>query len=566
MQTIPVMKKEDFSIWKIPFLVRGYRQSIKRINNGKISRDRTFRIYDKANKFLGYSSPDIVMPVSNSDAVRVTKFLLDLEDRRFYLHHGVDFHSVMRAAFRNIQAGRIVQGGSTLSMQLVRNTLIETNRTFLRKGIEMVLSRKIEKKFSKQEILRLYCEQVFMGKHIRGIQSASFFIYRKPIAKLNDEEIFGLLGMLRAPQKFSPYQSQDTYRTRQKVICKILKGTTSKNRRQINPVRINVQAYPHIARTALRKSDSIITDKSTVIRRVGTSLDFALQKHVNHLIGNASKLTNSAISAIVVENKTGSILAESSWQAGVRTDFSPIIEGVIRPGSTYKTFALIAALEQGYSLDMKLLSAPFYHQETSNGSKNTPWIVRNYNGIYKGEISLRDALVFSDNAVFARLTTLLDHEKLFAVYRRFGLLGDAIPYPSVVLGAVRGGINPINLVTAYQAIANNGVIRAGGTALTKYIEFDDGGLSWEAGKQIEDTKIVIDSEHVLPIQNALQAAACSYGLPHLKGKTGTTSQGGILVAFGEKATSFICQARQRIIFSKENQTVFNLLGKLTDLH
>ena len=542
---LPILKKADFSVRNLGRLLRGYRRAAGSIARGEIARECSYWIYDRADRFLGRSSPDIVMPVSFADAARLAPFLLRLEDRRFYRHSGLDWSAFARAAVRNIQNRRIVQGGSTISMQLARNTLIEPSRSLTRKTVESGLARRIEHRFTKEEILRLYCEQVFMGNGLRGFQSAAFFIYRKPIASLDDAEICGLLGLLRAPGKFTPYRSVPAYCRRQKFVSGLLTGETP-NCAPPNPVRASLTPRPRISRAVKREAEEFIGGKTAPIKRAGTTLNSDLQKSMDEALCEASRFPGvSAMSAVVLDNGTGETLAESSWERGREMEFSPALDGLIQPGSTFKTFALIAAVEQGISLDFPLMSAPFSSERVRN-SNGSPWIVRNYGGVYRGEISLADAFVASDNCAFARLAEMLDRDRLFAVYRRFGLLGDEVAYPSIVLGATKRGVSMAKLAAAYQAIANNGVLRPK-LRLTRYIESHDGGLVWPSTESRGEMKVVLNAEDVPPVQFALRVAARSYGMPRHWGKTGTTDSGRVIVAFGERMTCALSEFRATLL-------------------
>ena len=541
MTNLPVLLKSDFSVRAFARLLRGYRRAVERIVRKEIARKCSFRVYDRTGNFWGYSSPEIVMPVSAADANRIAPLLLQLEDRRFYQHGGLDWRGFARAAVRNIQGGQILQGGSTLSMQLVRNTLIEPRRSLLRKAVEAALARKIESRFSKEEILRLYCEQVFLGGGLRGFQSAAFFIYRKPLAHLQDAEICGLLGLLRAPDRLSPYRSASAYHRRQKFVSRLLTADEHDFARP-NPVRAPLMPRPRISRAVRREAEAIIGDKAAPIKRAGTTLDSEVQKDLDAALRDASLGAGvSNVSAIILDNKTGDVLAESAWERGGEMEFSPALEGLIQPGSTFKTFALIAALEQGIPLECPILSAPF-QSESIKDSRGAPWTVRNYGGVYRGEISLLRAFVASDNCAFARLAEMLDHDRLFSVYRKFGVLDGQSAYAPIVLGATKKGVSMAKLALAYQAIANNGALLSGFN-LTKYVESQSGELAWTRRGCGESGEIVASAEDIESARKALRAAALSYGMPHYWGKTGTTNSGRVLAIFGEKATCVFSEIR-----------------------
>lgn len=539
-----ILKKRDFSVLNLGRVIRGYRSASAQIKSGNIAHDRTFRLYDKNDRLCGYSSQAIIFPVSPDDAARVATFLLPIEDKRFYRHKGLDWRAVARAAVRNFQSARIVQGGSTLSMQLIRNTLIETSPSVLRKVVEIFLARKIERHLSKQEIIRLYCEQVFMGGRLRGLQSAAFYIYRKPIASLSDDELFGLLGLLRAPEHFTPYNSARKYQERQRFICHFLTGRSVRDLRAPNPICADVPRQVRVARAAKRQVREL-TNSPSSLRKVGVTVQPSLQKIADDAIREeSSNRQKTNICAVVIDNSTGELLVESSWRDGKETDFSPMLEGRIQPGSTFKLFALIAAIEQGFSLDTPLLSAPFCSEyiKTTGG---VPWAVRNYGDIYRGEISLLSAFVSSDNCAFARLAEMLDTDRLLSVYRKFGLLGGNAPYSSIVLGTTKKGISPVRLALAYQAIARGGVIRRQ-CRLLRYAEFADGSILWTPPDHRKEVAI-IDANVAEIAQYALRAAACSYGMPQLYAKTGTTDKWRTIVAFGDKMTAIITESKS--IFS-----------------
>ena len=552
MTRLPVLEKSDFSVHNFGRILRGYRVATKRIAQAEIARECSFRVYDQTDGFWGYSSSDIVMPVSIADAVRLAPFLLHLEDRRFYQHGGLDWRAFMRATVCNIRKGRITQGGSTISMQLVRNTLIEPHHSLLRKGVEIALARNIERRFTKDEILRLYCEQVFLGKGLRGFQSAAFFIYRKPIANLDNAEICGLLGLLRMPSRVNPYQSRAMYRHRQKFVSRLLLEHEC-DCPEPNPIRVSLMPRPRISRAIRREIKATISHKILSIKRVGTTLNSSMQKSMDALLYQASFFKNvAAVSAIVLDNKTGGLLAESAWERGREMEFSPALDGLIQPGSTFKTFALIAAIEQGITLDFPLMSMPF-RSECIKDAGGSPWNVRNYGDVYRGEISLQNAFVCSDNCAFARLAEMLNYDRLSSVYRRFGVLADDEPaYFPIVLGSTRKGVSMTKLAMAYQAIANNGILRPRFN-LVKYVESRNEGLAWTCPYRQEDMKTVISAENIVPIQRALRAAAHSYGMHDHWGKTGTTDSGRVLVAFGKKMTCIIFEARATVFPSQHER-------------
>src|SRR5437764_447999 len=209
------------------------------------------------------------------------------------------------------------------------------------------------------------------------------------------------------------------------------------------------------------------------IRSVHVTIDPSRQTILDAACRRASAdIEVEAVAGVIIRTSTGEVVAESSQSGGRDAHYSPAFDGAIQPGSVIKPFVLLEALERGVSIDTHLESKPFVWRSRTLSSGM--WSVRNYNHIYRGEITLSDALVLSDNTVFARLTQALGVESIAARLAEFGLVDASVRNPSVVLGAVRGGISLVRICKAFAALAHGGALHE--PHLVRGIEFSDGSL------------------------------------------------------------------------------------------
>lgn len=507
------------------------------IQSRRLSPSYSFHLSNAEGSTIGISDGDIRYPGAHVDFRRLQPLIVHLEDKRFFSHSGVDLRSVARAIVANVRSLRVVQGGSTITQQLVRNTLLVSERSLLRKIFEVLLALKLERHYSKQEILDLYCEHVYLGKGIRGFPTAAKVIFRRKLAALAEPEVYGLLGLLRKPSDTYPEGECRPFLARQKRIAAVFKADhRSDEARLSKPNPINVAnfrcaRFTKIIRAELHKARQSSLD----LRRVGLTIDRDVQSALGAALREISVLPDVANAAgIVVSTETADVLGEAAYEHGRDTHSSPSYFGSLQAGSTFKTFALLAALKQGVALDQPLLSAPF-ESLCYRTSENKAWRVRNYANVYRGEISLFDAFKYSDNTAFARLAELLDTGKLFDLYRVFGLIQDLRASPAIVLGAHTSGINLLSLVAAYRALANGGsYVRP---RVVQYAEFKDGTATWLP--RAPESCLVPEFQVLRDLQLALLGSGpLIQGIRH-SGKTGTTRTGSLFAGYNDQVASAI---------------------------
>lgn len=266
----------------------------------------TFHISGSNGNTFAMSSGQICYPIPDSDNYEQLKsMVIKLEDKRFYSHSGIDLFGIIRALYCNIAQKRIAQGASTITQQLVRNILLSPDRSITRKITEAVLAKKIESIHSKSEILRAYCSFVYMGNGIRGFEAASRTIYRKTLSQLNQFELAGLVGLLRAPNKYHPLHKKRLFEARQALIAHRLNIQLQKS--PINPistVQLKNARFSSIISHQLAKSAIEHNDISSVKTTINLSMQRLVDQRLEKLSQN-EYLSGAAV--IILDNASGEV-------------------------------------------------------------------------------------------------------------------------------------------------------------------------------------------------------------------------------------------------------------------
>ena len=361
----------------------------------------------------------------------VPSFLLDtlinIEDRKFYSHSGVSVLSIMRAALANIQAGSRVQGGSTLTQQLVKNFFLSNEKTFVRKINEAFMSIILELRYEKKEILEAYLNEVYLGQQgrlaIHGFGLASYFYFAKPLDELNKGEIAFLVGLVKGPSYYDPRRFPDRAKTRRDVVLNSLTDIGVLNRDDANKYKtkaVEVQSkktaalvlYPAFIDLVKRQLKTDYPEE--VLKSAGlviyTGLDPVLQKNVEKSLAKQlkrlDKITDSQddplqAAIIIAENGTGEIQAITGSRQPKSLGFNRALDAKRAIGSLVKPAVYLTALSKPelYNLaslvdDSKYIYQPEFGDE---------WIPKNYDGLYHGNIPLFSALASSNNVASVRL-------------------------------------------------------------------------------------------------------------------------------------------------------------------
>jgi penicillin-binding protein 1A len=386
--------------------------------------------------------------------------VIAIEDRRFYEHRGLDPSGLLRAFFANLRAGRTVQGGSTLTQQLAKNLFLSTDRTLSRKLEELVLSVWLELRLSKREILELYLNRVYFGGGAYGVEAAAQRFFDKPARAVTVAEAAVIAGLLKAPSKLSPFANPGHARTRARIVLGAMRAAGHLSPvAEASAIRQSVKfADPAAGRrlTGLEFAVDYVLDRLPPIASVGrreivieTTIDSALQKRaqaaVETLLAREGKAAGVGQAALVVLDTAGGIRALVGGRSFSESQFNRAAKARRQPGSAFKPFVYLAAIEQGMGPETVVLDAPI---------DIAGWSPRNDDGRFRGPTTLRTALAHSVNTVAVRLQQEIGADKVAAVARRLGIASKLRPDGSLALGTSEVGL--LELAGAYTVLAAGG--------------------------------------------------------------------------------------------------------------
>lgn len=395
---------------------------------------------------------------------RLKQAFIAIEDQRFYSHSGVDLLGIMRAAFRNIMAGGVVQGGSTITQQLTKILFLRPEKSLSRKIKELVISLQIEKKYTKDEILGMYLNQSYFGTRAYGIEAAAQTYFGKSVYDLSVAESAMLAGLQKAPTMYSPFRNPNKAKARRQVVLGrmlvcgfISKEELEKANAEPMPVKPFHRKYaaPYFVEFLRQQIESRYGDKLyTSGMRIYSTIDSSLQESAEAAIAKGIETIHKRAKApiqaalIAIDPKNGNIRAMVGGTDFWETQFNRATQAFRQPGSAFKPFVYAAALEDGASVDDELLDEPV----SFPGSKpNTLWSPRNYDGEYRGYISMRTAIALSLNAATVRLADSVGIEKIIDLAKKSGIKSTLQPYLPIALGA--SDITPLELTAAYAVFS-----------------------------------------------------------------------------------------------------------------
>ena len=398
------------------------------------------------------------------DQVRVSELpdyvpnaLIAIEDHRFRSHFGVDPVSLMRAAYENFTAGRVVQGGSTITQQLAKNLFLKPERTYSRKAQELVLALWLETKFSKDDILQLYLNRVYYGSGATGIEKAAQVFYHKSATDLNLTEAATLAGVLKAPSNYNPIAHPDAAAARTNLVLNAMVDADFISQGEADqavnaPATVVASDYVPATQYVVdwvneqlpllvkNYGQSIIVE-TTIDPQLQLLAERSLRKHLNEE-GKKLKVSQGAM---VVMDTFGAVKAMVGGKSYQRSQYNRVTKAMRQPGSTFKPFVYLAAMEQGYTPESMANDQPI---------RIGNWEPGNYNQKYLGEVTLRTALALSLNSVAAQLAASVGPENVVAVAHRLGITSHLGNDASIALGTSE--VTLLELTSAFTPFANGG--------------------------------------------------------------------------------------------------------------
>ncbi len=454
-----------FSVWDLP--------EVKTLE--EYSPNITSRVYSESNQLLAEFYLQNRTPVTLDDVPNMmVNALIATEDTRFYQHFGIDLRGVIRAVFRNIRARKILEGGSTLTQQLAKVLFLTPERSYTRKLKEMALALRIEQRYTKQEILALYLNQIYFGSGAYGIEAAAQIYFGKPAKELNLAECALLAGLPRSPRYYSPFKSPASALSRRAYVLNrmVAMGVIStmqaeEAKKAPLPVQASVKAAgraPYFVEYVRQKVEERFG--SSILYSGGlniyTSINDDLQNYAEQAVQSGlakiesqkrkpgpSRRLQSALLAI--EPATGRIRAMVGGRDFSQSQFNRAVQALRQPGSAFKPIIYTAALEHGYSASDMLDDSPLIIKV----NRNKDWSPENFTRTYQGPVTLRRVLEQSLNVPTVRLVDKIGTDEIIRYARKLGIRSPLTHYLPLALGS--SGVTLAELTSAFAVFDNHGV-------------------------------------------------------------------------------------------------------------
>src|SRR5256885_234905 len=477
------------------------------------------------------------IPQTLRDAVIAT------EDRRFYSHFGVDPIGVARAVWQNYRRGRIVEGGSTITQQLTKVLFLTPDKSLERKMKEAALALELERRYSKDRILEMYMNQIYFGNGAYGVEAAARTYFGKSVTELSLKDAALLAGLPRAPSTYSPFEHPEAAKRRREVVLRRLveygavKDPDAKKLARadlglIPPERRRTtgQYFLEFVQQALEAkygADLVFKGGLNVYTTLNPTMQLvaeqSLREGLKALQGRTAKGQpgDSPEGAVItVEPQTGYVKAIVGGTDFFRSEFNRAVQAKRQPGSAFKPFIYIAALEAGFTAASQIEDAPVSYAVGSNGQS---WKPENYDRKFRGATTLQQAIEESVNVVTVKLQERVGINKTVQVARRLGISSRLDINLSLALGT--SDLSLLELTSAYSALANQGVWMPPVTV--RYITDAEGKLLEEhvpEGREAltPETAYVITQMLRGVVERGTGVAAKALGRP-IAAKTGTTN-------------------------------------------
>lgn len=484
------------------------------------------------------------------------KSIVAIEDHRFYSHFGIDIIGILRAAIKNIAAWRIVEGGSTLTQQLIKNYYLHSEKSFLRKFNEAIMAIFMELEFSKEEILEGYINEIYLGQKgnisIAGVQEASKHYFSKDIEQLNLAESAGLTGLIRSPGLYNPFtQTKSFIKRRNLILAKLREGQIISEQDYLEAIRTNAPPKKHntpksSAPYFINYVKKEISDKFPVETlkkeglRIFTTLEMndqrlaekSLNSHLKYLENNLENLKLEKQSGhriqsalIALQPHTGFIRAYVGGRNFSQNQLDHISQIKRQPGSAFKPFVYLTALNPKIENHITLSSLLDDSELKLEDFEGKVWEPQNYSKKFHGMVRAREALEKSYNIATIRLALEIGLDRIIETAHLAGIESPLKPYPSLALGSFE--VSPIELIQAYSIFPNQG-FKTKALAVKKIVTPE--------GEVLENKKLKfkkVFNPDTIYLMNKLMTGvmeqgtgrlAKNYGVNFLSaGKTGTTS-------------------------------------------
>ncbi|MGJ3231329.1 MAG: transglycosylase domain-containing protein [Oceanicaulis sp.] len=496
-------------------------------------REASYTVLGADGTVLGVRGPRYGRPIELSELpAHLPQAFLAIEDQNFFQHDGVDRRAMVRAFVANLQAGEIVQGGSTLTMQLVKNLILRPDQTIQRKLQEMRLAMEIEDLLTKEQILELYLNRVYLGEGAFGVQAAAERYFNKPAAELTLQESAILAALPKAPSRLAPTDNLAAAQARAEDVLQAMMDAG-----YIDPIEylaainepaqlapdamegVNPPLFGHVFDVALARAQQLVDPDEAPILVIETTirpeLQRAAQSAVEAVLSESGEQRNAGEAALVAMDLNGAITALIGGRDYEDSQYNRAVQAERQPGSAFKPVVFAAGFEAG------LDPASAFEDEPVDFEG---WQPENYGGGYRGRITIADALKRSINTVAAQVGAQAGVDAVAEMAERLGITTALNPVPALALGA--GEVRLIDLTAVYAVFANEG--RRTEPRLITEIRSARNELLWEA-EPFRPGRQVIEAEDARAMSTMLESVILDgtggrARLPDRRaaGKTGTS--------------------------------------------
>jgi penicillin-binding protein 1A len=482
-------------------------------------------LHDEANRE--------VVPL-NRISPNLKRALLAIEDSHFYYHQGVNLTGVGRAITTNFKKGGVSEGGSTITMQLIKNLFLSQKRQFSRKLAEAVLSIRLEQIFRKDEILEMYLNQVYWGHNNYGVETAAQSYFNKHASELNLAEGAMMAGAIAAPERYSPFTNYKAAKKRQEQVLNRmveLNWITPAEEKKAKDYKIKLgkiktwqsSRLPYVTDAAIEELNQRF-GRETVRKggmRIQTTIDYNFQLAAEKVVQNAYERLGRnkyQISLVAIDPRTHFVKAMVGGVDYKKSNFNRAMYANRQPGSSFKPFVYYTAFATGkFSPESTVYDSPVRYRDGSGY-----YSPRNYGGGYSGPMSIRSAIMTSANVPAVKMGKEVGLDKVIQTCRTLGIKSPIEPVVSLPLGAV--GVTPVEMAGAFATFASNGWQSETTTILR--VTDSEGNILLDNTPQ---PQLVLNSWATAQVNSSLQSVVTSgtgkeayIGRP-AAGKTGTTS-------------------------------------------
>ena len=451
--------------------------------------------------------------------------VLDTEDHRFFYHYGFDPIGIFRAFIANRHAGRVVQGGSTITQQLVKVLFLKPERTYWRKVEEVLLALSLEWRLEKKQILELYLNRIYFGAGNYGVEAAAQYYFGKSVTKITPYEAAMLAGVIKSPTNYAPTADFQRSLGRAKVVLANMRdeGDISKDAYQTAladpPVLrsyLPSESFGYVIDWVVQQLPELGLDlKEDMV--VDTTVDYELQAVAQRIVKDqmdhhAAEYDAGEAAAVIID-RNGAIKAMVGGRDYTKSQFNHVVQAKRQPGSAFKPFVYLTALEKGLTPESVVRDGPL---------RIGNWTPSNYNHHYYGDVTLREGLAKSLNTVSVRLTEWAGRDDVIKTAHRLGIVSKLEPNASIALGT--SAVSLLELASAYVPFANGGysamphIIRDVRDAHGNVV-YDVGRTNW--GRVIQPNNVAEMNDMLMATIQYGTGTAGSIDPHPAAGKTGT---------------------------------------------